>query len=297
MIKYCPLVLYERRIIMSKRIFAVLMVFALGLGLLGAKASTENIRSVPISVSVNNQFVAVEDASFNYKGVAYGPLRAIAESMGADSLVWDSATSSAKINIDNKNIKVTNGSSTIYVNSVARNITYPAVLNEGKLSLPIGIIVDILGGQCNWEKSTMHMQIYKKGCTVPQQHKYNRSYSEDDVVWLSKIINAESGGESLTGKIAVGNVVLNRVKSSEYPNTIYGVIFDKNHGVQFEPVINGSVYNTPSYDSILAAKMALEGTSHVGNSLFFCNPVTSTNSWIKNNRPFYSMIGNHAFYL
>ena len=282
---------------MSKRVFAVLVMFALSICLIGANASTKNIRSVPISVSVNNQFVAVEDASFNYNGVAYGPVRAIAESMGADSITWDSRTSSARINCDNKSIEVTNDSSIIYVDSKAKNVTYPAVLNNDKLSMPIGIIVDMMGGQCNWEGATMHMQIYKKGCTVPNQHKYNRGYTEDDVVWLSKIINAESSGESLTGKIAVGNVVLNRVQSAEYPNTIYGVIFDKNHGVQFEPVINGSIYNTPSYDSVLAAKMALEGTTHAGDSLFFCNPVTSTNSWIMNNRPFYSMIGNHAFFL
>jgi len=282
---------------MSKRIFAVLMVLMLAIGFFSVKASTENIRSVPISVSVNNQFVAVEDASFNYKGVAYGPLRAIAASMGADSVAWDSATSSAKILFDNNSVKVAKDSSIAYVNDVAKDITYPALLKDGKLSLPVGTIVEIMGGQCHWESSTMHMQIYKKGCSVPTQYQNNRSYTEDDVVWLSKIINAESSGESLTGKIAVGNVVLNRVKSSEYPNTIYGVIFDKNHGVQFEPVINGSIYNTPSYDSVLAAKMALEGTSHVGDSLFFCNPITSTNSWIKNNRPFYSMIGNHAFYL
>ncbi len=282
---------------MSKRIFAVIMVFALSIGLISVNASTESIRSVPISISVNNQFVAAEKASFNYRGVAYGPLRSIAESMGAEELQWSSIDSSATINYDSKSIRVTNNSSTIYVNGKAKNITYPAVIYNGKLSLPIGIIVDIMEGQCHWEASTMHMQIYKKNSTVPAVHRYNRSYNEDDVVWLSKIIHAESSGESLTGKVAVGNVVLNRVQSRDYPNTIYGVIFDKNHGVQFEPVMNGTIYNTPSYDSVLAAKLALEGTSHAGDSLFFCNPVTSTSSWIINNRPFYSMIGNHAFYL
>ena len=58
------------------------------------------------------------------------------------------------------------------------------------------------------------------------------SYNEDDVYWLSRIISAESRGEPLEGQIAVGNVVLNRVRSSAYPNTIYGVIFDRKHGTR-----------------------------------------------------------------
>ena len=281
---------------MKKRIFAVMMLIVLNLAFVCVRASTENIRSIPISVSVNNQFIKAEEDTFYYRGVAYGPLRAIASSLGAQSISWDSASESAKISYDNKTVTVKKGSTTVYVNKNARDISYPAVLRNGKLSLPIGIIVDLMDGQCHWEATTLHMQMYKKGAS-PGEYLYTRPYAEDDVLWLSKIINAESGGESLTGKVAVGNVVINRVKSPVYPDTIYGVIFDRKHGVQFEPVMNGTIYNTPSSDSVIAAKMALEGTSHVGDSLFFCNPVTSKNSWIINNRPFYSMIGNHAFYL
>ena len=282
---------------MSKRIFAVLMLFVLAVSLFHANASTENIRSVPISVSVNNQFVMTEDDTFYYKGVAYGPLRAIASSLGAESITWDERSRSAKVTYDSKTVTVTVDSAKAYVNNSEKNIVYPGVLKDGKFSLPIGIIVDLMGGQCHWESSTLHMQVYKKGCSVPTQYVYNRTYTEEDVTWLSKIINAESEGESLEGKIAVGNVVMNRVESALYPNTIYGVIFDDKYGVQFEPVMNGTIYKNPTADSILAAKLALEGVSHAGASLFFCNPVTSTNSWIINNRPFYSMIGNHAFYL
>lgn len=122
-------------------------------------------------------------------------------------------------------------------------------------------------------------------------------YNEEDLYWLSRIVYAESRGESYEGKLAVANCVLNRVKSSIYPNTVYGVIFDRNYGVQYQPVANGTIYNTPDEDSIKAAKEALGGKNIIGECLFFFNPVTAQNFWISENREYYTTIGNHAFYL
>ena len=100
----------------------------------------------------------------------------------------------------------------------------------------------------------------------------------------------------MKGKIAVGNVVLNRVRSSAYPGTIYGVIFDNRYGIQFAPVANGTIYNTPTVDSIIAAKICLEGYSLSSDILYFVNPQKAPNSWIANNRPYSFTIGNHAFF-
>lgn len=123
------------------------------------------------------------------------------------------------------------------------------------------------------------------------------SFSEDDVYWLSRIVHAEAQGEPYTGKLAVANTILNRVKSDQFPNTIWGVIFDTKYGVQYTPTINGAIYNTPNADSVRAAREALSGKSVVGNALYFCNPKTASNNWIMKNRPYYTTIGNHAFYL
>jgi len=125
----------------------------------------------------------------------------------------------------------------------------------------------------------------------------NTQYSENDLYWLSRIIEAEASGESFNGKIAVGNCVLNRVKSSEFPNTIYDVIFDKNHGVQYQPTANGMIYNTPSKDSVNAAKEALSGYSVVGDAMYFCSVSVAPNSWAASNREYLTTIGNHVFYL
>ena len=119
----------------------------------------------------------------------------------------------------------------------------------------------------------------------------------EDLYWLSRIIHSEAQGESYKGKVAVGNVIMNRVDSELFPNTIKGVIFDKQNGyTQFSPVIDGTIYNSPDAESIRAAKEILEGSKPVGNALYFLNPRKSTNFWIVNNRRHVTTIGLHDFY-
>lgn len=120
---------------------------------------------------------------------------------------------------------------------------------------------------------------------------------EEDLYWLSRIVEAEAEGESYKGKIAVANCVLNRVKSPDYPSTVKAVIFDTKYGVQYTPTANGRIYNTPSADSINAAKDALSGVNVAGNSMFFYNPQKSPSSWIAANRTYFTTIGNHNFHL
>jgi N-acetylmuramoyl-L-alanine amidase len=96
--------------------------------------------------------------------------------------------------------------------------------------------------------------------------------------------------------MAVGNEVLNRVRSSQYPNSIYGVIFDRKHGIQFSPIANGTIYNTPNAESIIAAKICLEGYSLSSTALYFLNPRISTSFWIVENCTYEFSIGGHDFY-
>ena len=124
----------------------------------------------------------------------------------------------------------------------------------------------------------------------------DKYYKADEVFWLARIITAEARGESLLGQLAVGNVILNRVASKQYPNTIYGVIFDRKWGVQFSPVLDGSIDNTPTYTATLAAQICLEGTKLSDNALFFLNPVTAESSWIIKSREYLYSIGGHDFY-
>jgi len=132
---------------------------------------------------------------------------------------------------------------------------------------------------------------------IDNQPIASRGDRDEDLYWLSRIIHAEAQGESYEGKVAVGNVVLNRVKSSLFPNSVKGVVFDKQQGyTQFSPVLDGSIYNTPGSESVQAAKDALGGSRPVGDALYFLNPSKSTNFWIIKNRQYSTTIGDHDFY-
>ncbi len=122
-------------------------------------------------------------------------------------------------------------------------------------------------------------------------------YDGDDLFWLSRIIRAESETEPFEGKIAVGNVVLNRVRSSSFPDDVKGVVFDRRGGVaQFSPASTDAIYAEPGRESVAAAKICLEGFSLSDEIIFFMNPDLATSSWISDNRPAVMTIGNHTFY-
>ena len=109
---------------------------------------------------------------------------------------------------------------------------------------------------------------------------------------LARLVYAEARGESYKGKVAVAAVVLNRVSSASFPNTISGVIYQKG---AFESVSNGSINLTPDSDSIRAAKEAMNGWDPTGGCLYFYNARTvSSGSWILS-RTVKTVIGNHSF--
>lgn len=167
-------------------------------------------------------------------------------------------------------------------------ITERAVINFQRDN---GLVIDGFAG-----KQTQ-TALYNKPSTVSRETISSREYNQDDLFWLARIIEAEAGGEPYNGKVAVGNVILNRVNSKEFPNTIYGVIFDYHGSIpQFSPVAEGTIYNNPSQESMQAAKDALNGVSPVGNSTYFFNPAKAAGTWIVKNKTYVTKIGEHTFY-
>ncbi len=164
---------------------------------------------------------------------------------------------------------------------------------DGELYVPIRPLAYIFNVDVKWNDATRSVKLIDNGGVC---RSADEVYWDGEVLWLSRIIYAESRGEPLLGKIAVGNVIMNRVRSPLYPNTIYSVIFDKKYGTQFTPVATGAIYNNPTDDCIRAAKMVLEGTTVSAKVLFFMNPRLATSSWISKNREYAFTIGNHAFY-
>ncbi len=117
------------------------------------------------------------------------------------------------------------------------------------------------------------------------------SYVSSDHRLLSKLVYAEARGESYKGQVAVAAVVLNRVASSSFPNTISGVIYQAG---AFSCVDNGSINNTPDSSCIRAALDALNGWDPTGGCLYYYNARTAQDKWIFS-RTVQTVIGNHSF--
>lgn len=119
----------------------------------------------------------------------------------------------------------------------------------------------------------------------------NTSFSNSDIQLLARLIYGEARGESYTGQIAVGAVVMNRLRSSSFPNTISGVIYQP---YAFTAVDDGQINLTPNDKAYRAAKEAMNGYDPSYGALYYYNPATATSSWIFS-RKTTVVIGRHVF--
>lgn len=117
----------------------------------------------------------------------------------------------------------------------------------------------------------------------------NLSNEEFDV--LSRIVHAEAKGEPFEGKVAVANVIMNRVDSSDFPNDVKSVVYEQG---QFEPVSNGTINAEATESSKEAVRVALEGTNYIDDALFFWAESVPSTSWVWT-REVTTQIGHHVF--
>lgn len=117
------------------------------------------------------------------------------------------------------------------------------------------------------------------------------SYSDADVQLLARLIYGEARGESYVGQVAVGAVVMNRIKSSSFPNTMSGVIYQS---YAFTAVNDGQINLTPNQTAKKAALDAINGWDPTYGAIYYYNPVTATSSWIFSRQTTVT-IGNHVF--
>lgn len=229
---------------------------------------------------------------FVYNGVIYIPFRLAAGAISGSTYSYDSSTRTATMRSPSLEIVAGDGCFVTYANGrVLFNTTPNVIMSDGRMYIPATVFAKAVGMSVNSDKN----QVSISGAYSPIMSA-DKFYRSDEVFWLARIIHAESRGEPLIGQIAVGSVVMNRVKSAYYPNTIYGVIFDRKYGVQFSPILDGSIYNTPGYNATLAAKICLEGYNVSDGAFFFLNVRLATSSWIPKTREYVFTIGNHDFY-
>lgn len=241
-------------------------------------------------LSVNGQNLWAQSRARLVGGnTTYVSLRAVAGVLAPNARVaWEDGA--AWVRDENLTLRARPGEQWLTVNGRALYIPWGVRLEGGTTLVPVRTLAQALGGQVDWSP--------RSGVTLtPGGGRPGAApYTEEDLYWMARIISAESRGEPLLGKLAVGTVVLNRVASEEFPDTIHDVIFDRKWGVQFTPVANGTVYDEPTPESLLAAKLVLDGARAAGDSLYFLAPELTNNHWIMENQTYVTTIGCHWFY-
>ncbi len=226
----------------------------------------------------------------------YVPLRAFfAALLPEASITYRASTRTAKLSGGGLTLEASDGSHLVYANERCLYSDMPVrILSDGTMYIPVRILAKVLSLGIIWNDASRSVSLTGKVSPLLSGSLY---YDADTVYWLSRIISAESRGEPFIGQVAVGNVVLNRVKHREFPNTVWGVIFDRRDGiVQFSPVDDGSIWQTPYHTSVTAAKVCLEGYTVSDRILFFYAPSMVTHTWISKNRPYAFTIAGHRFY-
>lgn len=260
-----------------------LIALGLGLTLLTGMAGAKELPGL----TVDN--TAVSAVAYVENGTTYVSLRLVGEVLDPEAYIaWENGR--AVVRAEGLTLTAVPGQQWVEANGRYLYVPGGVRLQGGRVLLPVRVLADAFGARVEWNGSGGQISVRSgQGATWA-------GYDADALYWLSRIISAESKGESLAGQIAVGNVVLNRVRKSEFPNTIYGVIFDDRWGGQFEPVRNGTIYQTPTEQSVIAAKLCLEGADVAGESLYFLDPIKAGNLWTTQNRPYIMTIGVHDFY-
>ncbi|WP_462412053.1 spore cortex-lytic enzyme [Neobacillus sp. Marseille-QA0830] len=118
-----------------------------------------------------------------------------------------------------------------------------------------------------------------------------KGFSQNDIRLMANAVHGESRGEPYIGQVAVAAVILNRVNSPSFPNTVSGVIFEPG---AFTAVADGQIWLTPNENSKKAVLDAMNGWDPTGEALYYFNPATATSSWIWG-RPQIKRIGKHIF--
>ena len=149
-----------------------------------------------------------------------------------------------------------------------------------------GLTVDGIAGT----KTLQAMGIYNSSNNSSSSNS-SSSTNSSDLNLLSRLVYGEARGEPYTGQVAVAAVVLNRVRSSSFPNTISGVIYQSG---AFDVVSDGQINLTPNETAKKAAQDALNGWDPTNGAIYYFNPATATNKWIWS-RPMTVTIGKHRF--
>ena len=257
-----------------------------------ASASPLNLAKMTESgLLVDGVHAPAEVALSRQDGVTYVALAAMAQVMDENANIsWNGSSGVATVITPQLNLSAKVGQ--VYLEANGRYLYVPETVQmvQGRVVVPLWALAKAFDAQLGWDSTAGIVTVTRGSGGIASGEAY---YDETELFWLSRVIYAESGNQPLKGKMAVGNVVMNRVASPIYPNTVEDVLAQKN---QFTTYKSGALANrTPNEGSVIAAKLVLDGgvVAETAGALYFDS---ASNSWAARNKEFITVIGNHKFY-
>ena len=249
------------------------------------------VEEVDPTLTVDGQPVST-DVAKTYRGdTTYVALVPMSKCLDSTILSkWDAGTRTATVHNDKLVLKATVGNLYLTVNNRYFYAPEGIQIENGQVMVPLSALVKAFDGSLTWNGSTGITAVTRGSGAAKFGVQYDLAV---DLIWLHRVIYTESGNQPLEGKMAVGNVVMNRVKHPSFPGTIEGVLAQKN---QFTTYWSGHIArSTPNAESVIAAKLVLDGgvVEEVKNALYFDS---AANSWASRNRTCVAVIGGHRFY-
>ncbi len=262
---------------LKKRVIGIVLSLAL---MLGTAAQAAESNPVPVAVVING--VTMEHFSAHAdQGTTYVSLYGVTMALRPDAMItWEDGQLVARA--EGLTLSARIGTNYLVANGRYLYITGGVRADEnGDTLVPTRTLATALGVTVAWTGS-----VEFTGGESPILSG-DQFYNATELDLLARVISHESGNQPLAGKIAVGNVILNRVAHRSFPKSISDVIYERN---QFPGATNAS----PNAESVIAAKLCLDGAVTVPGALYFNGAGKSC--WASRNKTHLATIGGHAFY-
>ena len=241
-----------------------------------------------VLVKVNDQFINHDDLVVYQDGVTYGLVSEFAGRMGVE-LDWLEVAKLAVLKIGEDYVSFQMDSDLLIINNKDFKMKGRTITINNRIYVPLEDLAAQLKIEYAWDPQLLLMSLKNPAFKVDASEIRKVNFTVEDVLWLSRIIDIEANGKSLNKKIAVANVVLNRVASPRFPNSVYDVIFQRG---QFPPAYYSRFATlVPVESSVIAAKRALMGVEVAKDCLLFNNRPFASKS-----DSFYKLIEGDYFY-
>ena len=244
---------------------------------------------------VDGQPVPRTAARTTIGGMTYVSLKVMSQQLDTTAQVqWDAQSNTITVTTEQLNLTAKIGQKYLIANGRYLYLPEGVVMSENHQAMvSLDALAEAFDAQLGWDGENGTFVVTRGSGAIESADTF---YRENDLFWLSRVIYAESGNQVLEGKMGVGIVVLNRVndKTGIWPDSIKGVIAQRN---QFSTYNGGKLANrTPNAESVIAAKLVLDGgiVEEVKNAFFF--DTFRSNSWAARNKSVVAAIGGHRFY-